>query len=45
MIKKILIKEANLFCDWYAKKNFQDIKNKFSKQYKKIIKTLTTKLK
>ena len=44
--KKILIKEANLFCDWYAKKKLsRHKKNKFSKQYKKIIKTLTTKLK
>ncbi len=42
----ILIKEANLFCEWYAKKNLSKSKsNKFSKQFKKIIKKLTLNLK
>ena len=43
---KILIKEANLFCDWYAKKNLSKIKrHKFSKEFKKIIKILIANLK
>ena len=43
---KILIKEANLFCDWYIKKNLpQNNQNKFSKQFKKIIRKLASKLK
>jgi len=43
---KILIKEANLFCDWYIKKNFSKTKSKkFSKEFQEIIKTLTSKLK
>ena len=43
---KILIKEANLFCDWYAKKNLSRAKrNKFSKEFKKIIKILIANLK
>ena len=43
---RILIKEANLFCDWYAKKNLSKIKrNKFSREFKKIIKTLISNLK
>ena len=43
---KILIKEANLFCEWYAKKKLSKLKrNKFSKQFKKIIKKLTLNLK
>ena len=42
----ILIKEANLFYEWYAKKNLSKLKrNKFSKQFKKIIKKLTLNLK
>ena len=42
----ILIKEANLFCEWYAKKNLSKLKrNKFSKEFKKIIKKLTLNLK
>ena len=43
--KKILIKEANLFCDWYVKKNPSktDIK-KFSKDFRKVIKNLSTRL-
>ena len=43
---KILIKEANLFCDWYIKKNLSKIKrNKFSKEFHKIIKFLISNLK
>ena len=43
--KKILIQEANLFCDWYLKKNIPraEIK-KFSKDFRKIIKKLASKL-
>ena len=43
--KRILIKEANLFCDWYVKKNPSktDIK-KFSKDFRKVIKKLSTRL-
>ena len=43
--KRILIKEANLFCDWYVKKNSSktDIK-KFSKDFRKVIKNLSTRL-
>ena len=43
--KKILIQEANLFCDWYVKNNFS--KNgikKFSKDFKKVMKNLASKL-
>ena len=43
--KKILIQEANLFCDWYVKNNFS--KNgikKFSKKFKRIMKNLASKL-
>ena len=44
--KKILIKEANLFCDWYINKFFSKIEaDKFSKQFKKVIKILASKLK
>jgi len=44
--KKILINEATLFCDWYLKKNPPKLtKNKFSKEFKKIIKRLTSNLK
>ena len=43
---QILINEANLFCDWYVKKNLsKNRKIKFSKEFKKITKTLTNKLK
>jgi len=43
---QILIKEANLFCNWYIKKKLSKTKRKkFSKEFKKIIKTLTYKLK
>ena len=44
--KKILINEATLFCDWYLKKNPPKLtKDKFSKEFKKIIKRLTLNLK
>ncbi len=40
-----LIKETNLFCDWYIKKKFSKIaSDKFSNQFKKIIKILTSNL-
>ena len=43
--KKILIKEANLFCDWYIKNNFsKKNREKFSKEFKKIIKKLASSL-
>jgi len=42
---KILIQEANLFCDWYIKNNFsKKSREKFSKEFKKIIKKLATSL-
>ena len=42
----ILIKEANLFCDWYAKKelNKKDVKI-FTRKFKGIVKKLTLELK
>ena len=44
--KDILIKEANLFCDWYAKNILPKSKmNKFAKKFKKIIKKLALGLK
>ena len=44
--KNILIKEANLFCDWYAKKHLNKLsKDKFSKDFIKIIKKLANNLK
>ena len=44
--KKILIREANLFCDWYVNNKFSRVrKDKFSKKFKKIIKKLTLNLK
>ena len=44
--KMILLKEANLFCDWYAKKKLSKIdRDKFTIRFKKIVKRLTTKLK
>ena len=43
--KKILIQEANLFCDWYVKNNFsKNGINKFLKEFKKVTKNLTLKL-
>ena len=39
------MKEANLFCDWYVKKSYLNIsKEKFSKDFKKIIKKLLSNL-
>ncbi len=44
--KKILFKEAYLFCDWYLKKDsFKKNRNKFIKKFKKIIKKLILNLK
>ena len=44
--KKILIQEANLFCDWYVKKNLSKEKRYFfEKKFKKIIKNLVSSLK
>ena len=44
--KEILIKEANLFCDWYVNKNLLKIKrNLFIKKFKKITKRLAFSLK
>ncbi len=44
--KKILIKETNLFCDWYVKENLKKHdKDKFSKDFKKITKRLISNLK
>ena len=43
--KKILIQEANLFYDWYVKKNLPKNKSqKFAKDFKKIITRLSSKL-
>ena len=43
--QKVLIKEANLFCDWYVKKNLtKSNKKKFSKEFKKIVKKLASQL-
>jgi aminoglycoside/choline kinase family phosphotransferase len=43
---KILLQETNLFCDWYVKKNLSKIdRNKFIKEFKKIIIKLTLNLK
>ena len=42
----VLIKEANLFCQWYAEKNLlKGLKEKFTKKFLKIIKKLTLNLK
>ncbi len=44
--KRILIKEANLFCDWYIRKKFsKSYVDQFSKEFRKIIKKLTFNLK
>ena len=44
--KSILIKEASLFCDWYAKKKLtRSSKDKFSREFQKIIKRLAHNLK
>ena len=43
---KILVQEANLFCDWYVQKNLKKSKReKFIKKFKKIIKKLSLSLK
>ena len=43
---KILMQEANLFCEWYAKKNLSKNKRQnFNKKFKKIIKNLVSCLK
>ena len=43
---EILIQEANLFCEWYVKKNLPKNKRQdFNKNFKKIIKTLSSRLK
>ena len=42
--KKILIEEANLFCNWYIKKKLKKNKISFIKQFKKIIKKLSLSL-
>ncbi len=44
--KKILIREANLFCDWYVDNKLSRKKrDEFSKKFTKIIKKLTLNLK
>jgi len=44
--RRKLINEANLFCDWYVKKNLSNSdKIKFTKEFKKIVKKLTLGLK
>ena len=44
--KEILIKEANLFCEWYVKKNLpKSSQYKFSKKFKKIIKKISSNIK
>ena len=43
---KILINEANLFCEWYVEKNLsKSNKDKFSKEFKRIVIKLTSNLK
>ena len=43
--KRILIQEANLFCNWYVKSKFSNIESKkFSNEYKKVTKKLVSKL-
>ena len=43
--KKILLDEANLFCEWYIKKITKNSKKKFNLKFKKIMKRLSLKLK
>ena len=44
--KSLIIKEASLFCDWYAKKKLtRSSKDKFSREFQKIIKRLAHNLK
>ena len=43
---KILIEEADLFCEWYIKANLsKNSRNRFVKNFKKIVKDLTLNLK
>jgi len=43
---EILIQEANLFCEWYVKKNLSKNKRQnFNKKFKKIVKILSSCLK
>ncbi len=42
--RKILIEEANLFCNWYIKKKLKKNKISFIKRFKKIIKKLSLSL-
>ena len=43
--KRILIQEANLFCDWYVKSKLSKIESKkFSKEFRKVTKKLASKL-
>ena len=43
--KRILVQEANLFCDWYVKSKFSKIeRKKFSKEFRKVTKKLASKL-
>ena len=44
--KQILVKEANLFCDWYIKKSSSRyIHNKFYKKFNKVVRRLASSLK
>ena len=44
--KEVLIKEANLFCEWYLKKKLsKNDRNNFIKRFDKIIKSLSENLK
>ena len=44
--REILIKEANLFCDWYVKKEIPKIHRvKFIRKFKKIVRKLSSSLK
>ena len=44
--KKILVKEANLFCDWYVKKEIsKKHRVKFNRKFKKIVRKLLSSLK
>ena len=44
--REILLKEANLFCDWYVKKNLtKSNQHKFSKKFKKIIQKISLNIK
>jgi aminoglycoside/choline kinase family phosphotransferase len=44
--KKILLQEANIFCDWYVAKNLsKQYRSEFVKKYKKIVKKLVSNLK